>query len=254
MKWNKEKDKLLQFINEGKSYEEIGRMYDVTGSAIRKAAQRLGISLIRRRKINSNETFNKGRVHTETCLYCGKSFERYAYLKGKFCSVECSVRYQRIKHVELWRSGKLSGTKGYTCSSFVRNYMLQKSNFRCERCGWGETNPYTNKVPLQIHHIDGNSENNAESNLQVLCPNCHSLTENFGSRNKNAPKGKSAYYGRAKKRMISLTAQSIPLLKGRVWVGVPYHPHSKPRAVSSSLTSVTLFLVPFGRFSLKAQR
>ena len=24
-----------------------------------------------------------------------------------------------------------------------------------------------------------------ESNLQLLCPNCHSLTENFGSRNKN---------------------------------------------------------------------
>lgn len=200
MKWNEEKDKLLQFINEGKSYEEIGRMYSVTGSAIRKAAQRLGISLIRRRKINPNETFNKGRVHTETCLYCGKSFERYACLKGKFCSIECSVRYQKIKHVELWRSGKLSGTQCYTCSSFVRDYMLQKSNFRCERCGWGETNPYTNKVPLQIHHIDGNSENNAESNLQVLCPNCHSLTENFGSRNKNAPKGKSAYYGRAKKK------------------------------------------------------
>ena len=78
MKWNEEKDKLLQFINEGKSYEEIGRMYGVTGSTIRQAAQRLGISLIRRRKINPNETFNKGRVHTETCLYCGKSFERYA--------------------------------------------------------------------------------------------------------------------------------------------------------------------------------
>lgn len=33
--------------------------------------------------------------------------------------------------------------------------------------------------------------------------------------------------------MISLTAQSIPLLKGRVWVGVPYHPHSKPRVAGS---------------------
>ena len=34
--------------------------------------------------------------------------------------------------------------------------------------------------------------------LQVLCPNCHSLTENFGSRNTNAPRGKSKYYGKAK--------------------------------------------------------
>lgn len=60
--------------------------------------------------------------------------------------------------------------------------------------GWGEVNPYTNLVPLQIHHVDGNSTNNKEENLEVLCPNCHSLTENFGSRNTNTPEGKSAYY------------------------------------------------------------
>lgn len=199
MKWNKEKDKLCKFIREGKSYEEIGRIYNVTGPAVRKAAQKLGIVLMKRRKINPNETFNKGRLNTETCLCCGKSFERYPYLNGKFCSIECAGRYQKAKHIKLWKSGKIKGTKSYTCSTFVREYMLQKSNFKCERCGWGEINPYTNKVPLQIHHMDGNSENNSENNLQVLCPNCHSLTENFGSRNKNAPKGKSAYYGRAKK-------------------------------------------------------
>ena len=27
--------------------------------------------------------------------------------------------------------------------------------------------------------------NNSEENLQLLCPNCHSLTENFGARNQN---------------------------------------------------------------------
>ncbi len=30
------------------------------------------------------------------------------------------------------------------------------------------------------------SFNNSEDNLQLLCPNCHALTENFGSRNKNS--------------------------------------------------------------------
>jgi hypothetical protein len=32
----------------------------------------------------------------------------------------------------------------------------------------------------------------------LLCPNCHSLTENFGSRNKNDLHLRSIYYGRAK--------------------------------------------------------
>ena len=57
---------------------------------------------------------------------------------------------------------------------------------KCEKCGWGEKNPITNTTPLQIHHIDGNCKNNKEENLQLLCPNCHSLTETFGRLNKNS--------------------------------------------------------------------
>lgn len=40
--------------------------------------------------------------------------------------------------------------------------------------------------PLELHHIDGNPDNNKEENLQVLCPNHHAMTEHFGSRNKNS--------------------------------------------------------------------
>ncbi len=35
-----------------------------------------------------------------------------------------------------------------------------------------------------MNHIDGNSENNKEKNLELLCPNCHSLTPNFKGLNK----------------------------------------------------------------------
>jgi 5-methylcytosine-specific restriction endonuclease McrA len=52
---------------------------------------------------------------------------------------------------------------------------------RCERCGiedWlGE--PLT----LALHHINGHNRDNRLENLQLLCPNCHSQTENFGGRN-----------------------------------------------------------------------
>jgi predicted amidophosphoribosyltransferase len=37
---------------------------------------------------------------------------------------------------------------------------------------------------MQLHHIDGNNSNNSLENLQMLCPNCHSQTENYcGSAN-----------------------------------------------------------------------
>ncbi len=37
-------------------------------------------------------------------------------------------------------------------------------------------------LPLELHHVDGNRFNNEIDNLQILCPNCHSLTPNHSRR------------------------------------------------------------------------
>lgn len=39
-------------------------------------------------------------------------------------------------------------------------------------------------IPIQLHHIDGNRKNNELFNLEILCPNCHALTENYCGKNK----------------------------------------------------------------------
>ena len=62
--------------------------------------------------------------------------------------------------------------------------MIEKTNGKCSKCGWGEVNPYTKRTPLEINHIDGNSKNNIEINLEILCPNCHSLTDSYKGANK----------------------------------------------------------------------
>lgn len=54
----------------------------------------------------------------------------------------------------------------------------------CEKCGcngiWmGE------EITLELHHIDGDRYNNKLENLEILCPNCHSQTKTYRSRNKN---------------------------------------------------------------------
>lgn len=40
-----------------------------------------------------------------------------------------------------------------------------------------------NPIPLEVHHIDGDRLNNELSNLQLLCPNCHALTDNYRGKN-----------------------------------------------------------------------
>lgn len=51
---------------------------------------------------------------------------------------------------------------------------------KCESCGITEWNG--KPIVFQLHHKDGNHNNNNVNNLQLLCPNCHSQTETFSNR------------------------------------------------------------------------
>lgn len=89
-KYNKEQ--LERYIIDDKlSYEAIGRIYNVTGNAIKKAAKNFGIELPKRRKINENETFNKGKKIGHFCIYCGNTLKDSA---KKYCSQECKNSYE----------------------------------------------------------------------------------------------------------------------------------------------------------------
>jgi hypothetical protein len=81
------------------------------------------------------------------------------------------------------------GIRAKNVTHYVRRYLLEKFGFACTRCGWNEVNKFSGRTPLEIEHIDGDSENNNESNLTLLCPNCHSLTASF--RNLNKGKGRA---------------------------------------------------------------
>ena len=51
----------------------------------------------------------------------------------------------------------------------------------CEGCGVSEWRG--RPLTLALHHINGDGRDNRVDNLQILCPNCHSQTENFAGRN-----------------------------------------------------------------------
>lgn len=56
----------------------------------------------------------------------------------------------------------------------------------CSKCGWDEKHPEDGLPLTEINHIDGDAENCSESNLEILCPNCHAMTSNFRRRNKKS--------------------------------------------------------------------
>ncbi len=70
---------------------------------------------------------------------------------------------------------------GVTSWAGVKERLFSEREYKCECCGISE---WQNKpIKLQIHHIDGDRTNNKRSNLQILCPNCHSQTDNWCSQN-----------------------------------------------------------------------
>jgi len=125
------------------------------------------------------------------CKHCEKEIPN----RNVFCDNICQREHQYKKTVTEWLSGvSIMNIGAIKISNHIRRYMLEIHNSKCEKCGWGMVNQYTNKVSLEIDHIDGDSQNNKFENLQLLCPNCHSLTQtwkNTGARKSSRIKRKT---------------------------------------------------------------
>jgi hypothetical protein len=52
----------------------------------------------------------------------------------------------------------------------------------CEECGISEWRG--RPLPLELHHVNGDGTDNRVENLNLLCPNCHSQTGNWGGKAK----------------------------------------------------------------------
>lgn len=66
----------------------------------------------------------------------------------------------------------------------IRKYILRNNviEYVCSECGC-DGNWRGKTLSLEVHHKDGDRTNNELTNLTFLCPNCHAVTENFGSKN-----------------------------------------------------------------------
>ena len=156
MKEYYQKDKLDQIVSESYSFAEALRkigLRDVGSNfkTIKKYVEEYNIDTSHFR----GQTWNKGMGNTD-----------YA-------------AYNKLENILKENTNFKSDTLKYR---LVKEGLKQ---WKCEKCG-NEGVWEGKELVLELHHINGNHYDNRLENLQILCPNCHSQTDNF--RNKNSTK------------------------------------------------------------------
>ena len=119
---------------------------------------------------------------------------RYEYLVECSC---CAKQYWTKSYPsKVARCRKCAGVQSYTPAKESRSNQRKRGEGYITKQGYLLIYNGTGYVPAHrivlppkdpdnvIHHIDGDYKNNNEDNLQLICPNCHSLTETYKSHNK----------------------------------------------------------------------
>lgn len=92
------------------------------------------------------------------------------------------IRYRPIKKLYKLEDILIENSL-YRSSSKLKARLIKEGlkEAKCEICN---NSKWLDKdINLEIHHINGINTDNRIENLQVLCPNCHSYTDNFRGKN-----------------------------------------------------------------------
>lgn len=110
-----------------------------------------------------------------TCKGCKKTFDVCeSDKKRKFCSLKCrslaaiDQKERRKRH----RAGTIK-RRGYIYGKNIKKQLKLTRELYCDYCDYNEY-----EVCLDIHHVNGNADDNSLSNISVLCAMCHRKLHN----------------------------------------------------------------------------
>lgn len=127
-------------------------------------------------------------------------FNKGAWNKGRKIK---SVSYQKAPIQQI-----LIENSPHTNSGKLRARLIKEGlkESKCEICGCTES--------LELHHINGNHQDNRLENLQILCANCHRKTNNFRGKGIRAHKAASEWFISdeevEKRHQIKLEKRRVP--------------------------------------------
>lgn len=111
-------------------------------------------------------TASKMAIHeTRQCPVCDNTFDVPPSSQKVCCSIPCRTIHMRRMFSGTdnpnWKETKVIRPQSKRA---LRNHIVMRDKV-CQDCG--------SDKKLQVHHIDSNPTNNSESNLVLLCKECH---------------------------------------------------------------------------------
>jgi len=133
----------------------------------------------------------KRKYTDEDIIKYSKEVISMGSLLKKLNMSKCGGNYITIKNIikrlgidtshwlgQSWSKNKqFKPLSEYIRKDSIRKHLIKLRGHKCEMCGNVEW--LGKPIMLETHHIDGNKTNNDINNLQLLCPNCHSTTNNW---------------------------------------------------------------------------
>jgi hypothetical protein len=121
--------------------------------------------------------YDSGHTYRETKAHFGFSSGAW----GKAVEAGKLVTRRNITALDTWLVPRSTVNRQHLKRRLIEAGLKENA---CEECGIRDWRGLP--LTLALHHCNGVRNDNRLENLAILCPNCHSQTENFGGRNATA--------------------------------------------------------------------
>ena len=136
-------------------------------------------------------------THSKSGIFCSRKcansrvFSEESKQKKSIANIGKTARKTPISPEE--KASNIAKTKAWALEKYRstpfnqlgsenrKRRVLEEQEHKCNHCGISEWNG--NAIVLELEHKDGNTTNNDRSNLECICPNCHSQTKTWRGRN-----------------------------------------------------------------------